>query len=139
MTEKIITCITCPIGCAITVRGGGKEIFHIAGSQCKRGEEYARNEFVHPMRILTTTVKVEGAAEPLISVRSDKPIPRELLMQCMEKIKDTVVEAPVSRYDVILSDILGTGVNIIATGEGRQENCQIISYPSAIPDYIRKI
>jgi len=119
MTEKIITCITCPIGCNIIVRGAGEEIFYMEGYQCKRGEEYARNEFVHPVRILTTTVKVEGADCPLIPVRSDKPVPQELLMQCMEKIKDVVVESPVFRYDVIIPDILGTGANIMSTGEVR--------------------
>jgi len=117
MTEKIITCITCPIGCDITVHGEGEEISRMEGYQCKRGEEYARNEFVHPVRILTTTVRVVGADCPLIPVRSDKPVPRELLIQCMEKIKEAAVEAPVRRYDVIIPDILGTGASILATGE----------------------
>jgi len=117
MTGKIITCITCPIGCAITVRGEGADIAHMEGSQCKRGEEYARNEFVHPVRILTTSVKVTGAGCPLIPVRSDKPVPQELLMQCMDIIKTKAVRAPVGRYDVIIPNILGTGANIIATGE----------------------
>ena len=116
MTEKVITCITCPIGCNITVRGEGKEISCMEGYQCKRGEEYARNEFIHPVRILTTTVRVEGADCPLVPVRSDKPIPRELLMQCMEKIKTVVVEAPVFRRDVIIPNVLGSDANIIATG-----------------------
>lgn len=117
MTEKTITCITCPIGCDIVVRGEGETIASMAGNQCKRGEEYARNEFIHPVRILTTTIRVEGATStPLVSVRSDKPVPKELLLRCMEEIKAATVNAPVSRYDVIISDILGTGANIRATG-----------------------
>lgn len=116
--EKKITCITCPIGCDIVVRGEGDNITHMEGNQCKRGEEYAKNEFIHPVRILTTTVKVANAKadNPLIAVRSDKPVPKELLLACMEEIKAVSVQAPVSRYDVIIPNILGTGVNICATG-----------------------
>ena len=117
MREKIITCITCPIGCDIVVRGEDRIVSHLEGNQCKRGEEYARNEFSHPVRILTSIVKVSGADVPLVPVRSDKPIPLELFMQCMEKIKSVTVAAPVLRYDVIIPNILGTDANILATGE----------------------
>ena len=116
MIEKIITCITCPVGCNIVVSGEGEMISQMEGSQCKRGEEYARNEFSHPVRILTTTVKVTSADAPLVPVRSDKPVPKELLLECMKVIKVVTVEAPVSRYDVIIPNILGTGINICATG-----------------------
>ena len=117
MTEKVITCITCPIGCDVTVRGEGGVITSMEGNQCSRGEEYARNEFIRPVRILATTVKVQGASAPLAPVRSDKPVPKGLLLQCMEEIKGITVTAPVSRYDILLSDILGTGVNICATSD----------------------
>ena len=117
MTKSIITCIICPIGCNIVVCGENNTIASIDGSQCKRGYEYAENEFINPVRILTTTVRVENAESPLIAVRSDKPIPKDLLMKCMDEIKNTAVTAPVHRYDVIIPNILGTGANIVATGE----------------------
>lgn len=119
MAEKTITCITCPVGCDILVRGEGDVITHMEGNRCKRGEEYARNEFAHPVRILTTTVKLEGADSPLLPVRSDKPVPRDLLMPCMREIRNIRIQAPISRRHVIVPDILGTGANIVATGEGR--------------------
>jgi CxxC motif-containing protein len=117
MTGKVITCITCPLGCAILVRGEGDRIDHIEGNRCKRGEDYAKNEYRHPVRILTTTVKVENAQSscPLAPVRSDKPIPKELLLQCMAEIQALSVAAPVAQYDVLIADILGTGANILAT------------------------
>lgn len=115
--EKVITCITCPLGCDITVRGDGEKITHMEGSGCKRGEEYARNEFIHPLRLLTSVVRMEGADALLVPVRSDKPLPQELLLKCMDKIRDISVAAPVLRYDILIPDILGTGVNIVATGE----------------------
>jgi len=120
MTEKIITCIICPVGCSIVVTGKGSSVLRMEGNQCKRGEEYAGNEFVHPMRILTTTVKLEGADSPLLPVRSDKQIPQELLMRCMAQIQNISVEAPISQYDVIVPNILGTNANIVATGEARR-------------------
>lgn len=117
MTEKHITCIVCPIGCRITVRGEDGALLAMEGNQCIRGEAYAKNEFIHPVRILTTTVKVEGADTPLIPVRSDQPVPQEKLMECMDLIKEVSVTKPVLRYQVIVPDILGTGANIVATGE----------------------
>lgn len=116
MQEKKITCIVCPIGCNITVCGEGDKIECIKGFTCKRGEEYARNEFINPVRILTSTVKVEGANIPLVPVRSNKPIPKQLLFKCMEEIRKLNVKAPVHRYDIMISDILGTGADIVATG-----------------------
>ena len=121
MTEKVITCIVCPIGCNIAVTGKGSSVLHMEGNQCKRGEEYAGNEFVHPVRILTTTVRVEGSDSSLLPVRSDKQIPKELLMQCMAQIQKVSVEAPISRHDVIIPNILGTNADIVATGEARRQ------------------
>lgn len=110
-----ITCIVCPVGCDIKVEGKGDQIKSITGYGCKRGEEYARGEFICPVRILTTTVKVEGSKVPLVPVRSDKPIPKEMLLKCMEEICKHSVKTPVKCYDVIIPNILGTGSNIVAT------------------------
>ena len=115
MAEKRITCIICPIGCEITVCGEESRIDSIAGNTCKRGEAYARDEFIHPARILTSTVKVTGADVPLVAVRSSKPIPKELLLDCMEQIRKLEVKAPVKRYDPLIPNILGTGADIVAT------------------------
>lgn len=117
--EKIITCITCPIGCDITVVGEGDEIISLTGNQCKRGIVYATNEFLHPVRILTTSVKIEGSDEPLIPVRSDKPVPQDMQMDMMAEIKSVVVKAPVNRYDIVIPDIMGTGINIVATANSK--------------------
>jgi CxxC motif-containing protein len=120
MTEKIITCIVCPQGCAITVKGEGdpaNTVLSMTGQGCKRGEEYARNEFIHPLRILTSTVKVSSSGVPLVAVRTSKPIPKELLFKGMEEIRKVKAAVPVKRGDVIIPNILGTGADIIATGE----------------------
>lgn len=118
MTEKIITCITCPVGCDITVKGEGDNITELKGNDCKRGETYARNEFISPVRILTSTVKVQGNKGPrLVAVRSSAPVPKSKLIDCMQVIRGVSAKAPVQFMDVVVPDILGTGVDIVATGE----------------------
>lgn len=114
--KKEIICTVCPMGCRIHVEGTEDSVTSIEGYTCKRGEEYGRQEFLHPVRILTTTVKVEGREDHLLPVRSEQPVPKELLMDCMEVIRKQIVKAPVARYDVIVPDIYGCGVNIVATG-----------------------
>lgn len=116
MSEKIITCITCPLGCLVTVTGEGDRIDSMEGAACKRGEAYARNEFSHPLRILTSIVKVEGADVPLVAVRSSAPLPKEKMFQCMDEIRRVVLQAPVRGNDVVIADVCGTGVDIVATG-----------------------
>jgi CxxC motif-containing protein len=67
------------------------------------------------VRILTTTVKIAQEAYGLLSVRSNAPVPKELLMDCMAAIKAITVSAPVAAGDVVLPNICGTGVDIVAT------------------------
>jgi CxxC motif-containing protein len=117
MAKKNITCIICPLGCAISVEGEGENIQSLTGQGCKRGEEYARNEFIHPLRILTSSVKVTGSKVPLVAVRTNKPMAKELLFQAIAEIRKVEARIPVKRGDVIIANILGTGVDIIASGE----------------------
>ena len=113
--EKNIICTVCPRGCHVKVTLNGTEVTEISDYGCKRGKEYAAAEATHPVRILTTTVKIAGSANELLPVRSAKPVPKEKLFDCMEVIRSTQVELPVASYDVIISDICGTGVDIVAT------------------------
>ena len=117
MAGKRITCIICPQGCDITVDGDGDTIHSMTGHECKRGETYARDEFIHPLRILTSSVKVCGSTVPLVAVRTNKSIPKELLFHGMQEIRKVQATAPVKRGDVIISNILGTGADLVATGE----------------------
>ena len=118
MTKEII-CTVCPMGCHILVEGEGEQVTSITGYTCRRGEEYGRQEFSHPVRILTTTVKTDSEAHPLLPVRSSCPVSKELLAQCMEEIRKKKVTAPVKRYDVIIENICGCGADIVASGEIR--------------------
>ena len=117
MAEKRVTCIICPQGCDILVDGDGSTIRSMTGQGCKRGETYAADEFIHPLRILTSTIKVSGAAVPLVAVRTSKPIPKELLFRGIEEIRKVKATVPVNRGDIIIPDFLNTGADLVATGE----------------------
>lgn len=113
--QKEIICTVCPRGCHILVNGDNEKVLSMDGYGCKRGVSYAEAEYTAPVRILTTTVKIAEKDNDLLPVRSDKPIPKDKILQCMEQIKAISVKTPVKRYDVLLPNILNTGVNIVAT------------------------
>lgn len=120
MTEKQIICTVCPVGCRITVAGEGERIESVTGNACKRGEVYARDEFICPRRILTTSVKAAGNPDiPLVAVRTDRAVPRAKLFACMDEIRKLTVHAPIRRGDVLIQDVAGTGANVIASAELR--------------------
>lgn len=115
METKNLTCIGCPLGCALQVTLENGEVTSVTGNTCKRGDDYARKEVTHPTRIVTSTVYVRGGSIPMVSVKTQNDIPKEKIMDIMTAINTLVVDAPVHIGDVLLSDIAGTGVNLIAT------------------------
>ena len=115
--KKEIICTVCPMGCVITVEGENGKIDNISGFTCQRGKNYAENEFISPVRILTSTAKLENANCPLVAVRSKTPVPKDKLFECMAEIRKLTVKAPVSRGDVLIENVCGTGVDIISSAD----------------------
>lgn len=115
--KKEIICTVCPMGCRIQVEGECETITSIEGYSCNRGLEYGKTEFAHPVRILTSTVKTNSKKNPLLPVRSAKPVPKELMFDCMKEIRKVEVTRAVKCYDVIIADICNTGIDIVATGD----------------------
>ena len=109
-----LTCIGCPLGCAVSVFEEDGQL-RVEGNTCPRGETYARNEVLCPKRTVTSTVAIHGGAVSRLSVRTQTEIPKEKIFDCMEQIKAVSVDAPVKIGDVILADVAGTGVPLIAT------------------------
>ena len=115
MTKKI-TCVTCPMGCPITVEmSESGKIISVSGNTCPRGKTYAENEITHPQRSLATTVRVEGGIHNVVPCKSAGPLPKEKIFDCMEAINKARVNAPVALGDVLVENVCGTGVNIVAT------------------------
>ncbi len=115
MPNKKYVCIICPNSCEIDVEYSGKNITKISGQTCKKGEEYTRKEFTSPERGLTTSVPVHGGTIPLVSVKTSKTIPKELIKDAMAEISAARMNAPVKIGDPAIKNILGTGVDIVAT------------------------
>ena len=109
--ERKLTCIICPLGCELTVKTEDKTIIEITGHTCPRGKAYAETEFTAPKRTITSTVRCKDGG--LVSVKTDKPIPKEKMSECIEIINSVKAELPISIGDVIIEDVFGS--NIVAT------------------------
>jgi CxxC motif-containing protein len=108
-------CVVCPIGCEIDVVHDGSKIISMEGNKCEKSKEFVSQELIEPMRILTTTVRIEGSRWPVIPVRTDKAVPKRLFPQVMKRLRRMTLQAPVNMLDVVVRDILRTGANVIAT------------------------
>lgn len=111
---RTLTCIGCPIGCALTVQISGEEI-SVSGNGCPRGERYARDEVTCPVRMVASTVAIRGGAIARVPVRTREAVPKDRVMDCMAEIRRTCVAAPVRAGSVIIENCAGTGVNVVAT------------------------
>lgn len=119
-----ITCVVCPLGCNLTVSLINGQIVNLKGNNCKRGYNYALAEITNPVRVLTTTVKIKGASFPLMPVKSDIPIPKKMLFDCMKVINCVELSVPAKLGDIIIKNILNTGANIVATRTLYSSECE---------------
>lgn len=115
MGKRELICIGCPMGCPVTVEMNDTEIVSVTGNTCPRGDAYARKEVTNPTRIVTSTVKVEGGSVDMVSVKTKEDIPKDKIFDCVRALKGITVKAPVRIGDVILADVAGTGVDVVAT------------------------
>lgn len=111
MIHKFI-CIQCPRGCHLEV---DDETMTVTGNSCPRGEAYGKAEVTNPVRTITSTIRIQGAESPRVSVRTDKPISKKLMFDVMKELDRVQVQAPVKVGDIVVHNILGTDVSIIIT------------------------
>lgn len=115
MEKRELICIGCPMGCPITVMMDGKNVVEVTGNTCPRGKVYAEKEVTDPTRIVTSTVKVEGGDRPFVSVKTKEDIPKGKIFDCMKEINAVTAKAPIAIGDVLLENVAGTGVAVVAT------------------------
>ena len=116
MTEtRELICINCPLGCGLTVTLKDGDVVKVEGNTCPKGESYGKKEVTDPTRIVTSTVRVSGGVLPVVSVKTASDIPKEKIMDCANALKNVKIQAPVSIGDVVVEDVCGTGVSVIAT------------------------
>ncbi|QTA89601.1 DUF1667 domain-containing protein [Desulfonema magnum] len=117
--KKELTCIVCPNGCQLeaTLENGGPEIqvTEITGNQCEKGLTWAEQELTNPVRTIISSVLVDGGDLPLVSVRTDAPVPLGAIFDVMKDIKASKTKAPVAIGDILIKSPAGTSCNIIAT------------------------
>jgi CxxC motif-containing protein len=113
MKRKEYVCVVCPKSCKgeLIIQDGQMEA---AGYRCKKGGKYATDEYTCPKRLLTTTVKINGAGIPRLPVVSSKEINKERLFDCVEYLYTKTFQAPVKEGDKLVRNILGTQVDIVA-------------------------
>lgn len=115
MTERELTCINCPLGCSLKVTIDDDNNIKVQGNSCKRGELYGIKECTNPTRIVTSTVFIKNGEERVVSVKTDKDIPKDKIFDCIKALKNIEAEAPINIGDIIISNVLGLEADIIAT------------------------
>lgn len=112
-----LICIGCPAGCLITVKRREDGSFDITGNTCKKGEEYARNEMTAPVRTVTSMIRLAGGSGKVVPVKTKTEIPKGKIDACMKEIKRAVAAAPISVGDVLIENVAGTGISVVATAD----------------------
>ncbi|MBU3092024.1 DUF1667 domain-containing protein [Clostridium sp. CF011] len=113
--NREMTCIVCPNGCELTLELEENIIKNVTGASCKKGIAYATQEIQNPKRTISSLVKVNNGEMPLVSVRTTTSIPKNRIFDVMKEIKNIEADAPIEIEQVIINNVLGLGVDIIAT------------------------
>ena len=114
--DVTLTCIRCPKGCQVTVALEGGRVTAVTGNGCPRGDAYARKEVTDPTRVVTTVVPVSGSGVArMVSVKTAGDVPKAKVLDVVRALSDVSMAAPVHIGDVVLADVCGTGVDVIAT------------------------
>ncbi|MDR1943994.1 MAG: DUF1667 domain-containing protein [Synergistaceae bacterium] len=113
-TKKFL-CVSCPVGCLLKVTVRGKEVLSVEDNGCPLGVKYARNEVANPVRTFTSTVRVNGGSLPVCPVRSRTPLPLSKVFSVTREVAKVTALAPISIGQVLIEDVCGTGVDIIAS------------------------
>jgi CxxC motif-containing protein len=111
--KRELTCIVCPIGCQLSVTLENGIVTEVTGNTCPRGKQYAIDECVSPVRTITTTARTSNGG--VIPVKTAQPIPKDLMFECMKAIDNAIVPLPAHIGDVVIENLLNTGVDVVVT------------------------
>ncbi|MCY6372747.1 DUF1667 domain-containing protein [Clostridium ganghwense] len=115
MAVRELTCIGCPVGCSLEVEIRNGKVINVQGNICIKGKNYAEKECTNPTRIVTSSVPVLEGEVDILSVKTQKDIPKEKIFECIKDLKGIIVKAPIEIGDIIVENTAGTGVNVVAT------------------------
>ena len=116
-----LTCIRCPMGCALTVElDDSGAVTSVTGNSCPRGAQYGRDEVTNPVRTVTTSMPVVGAPHAhMVSVKTQTDVPKGKVFDVIAALAGLTAQAPVAIGDVLVHDVAGTGVDVVATSNAR--------------------
>lgn len=109
---KELICIVCPKGCHLKVDENND--YKVTGNGCERGVEYGKNELVNPMRVITSTVKIEGALHRRCPVKTNTSIPKGKMMEVVKELDLVTLKSPVNVGDVVIKNVADTGADIVS-------------------------
>jgi len=119
---KEFICISCPMGCHLSVDDSDKSNIIVTGNTCPRGKIYGINEVTRPKRMVTSSVKVINGIDLVVSVKTKEAIDKNLIFDVLNELKDIEVKAPIKIGDVIIKNVLNTGVDVIASRNVGERN-----------------
>lgn len=111
--KKEFVCIVCPMGCSLSLEEKDGQI-EVSGNNCIRGEKYAKQEIIAPMRNISSTVRVRNGFINLCPVKTSSEIAKEKIFDVMKALDKVSLDAPIAIGQVILENVCETGVDIVA-------------------------
>lgn len=120
MEIRELICINCPMGCQLQASLEDGKVVSVTGNTCPRGEEYARNEVVHPVRIITSSIPVSDGDLSMVSCRTDRAVDKDRIFYVMRAMKSLRVQAPVCIGQVLAENIADSGAKLVVTREIRR-------------------
>lgn len=115
--KRNFVCIICPNSCNLIAELNTNDEVMVSGNKCKRGFDFALSELTHPVRSLTTTVKTKASAMPVLPVKTDGEIPKELIFEAMKALSEITITRNLNCGEIVAYDLIGTGCNVIATDD----------------------
>ena len=115
-----IVCIICPKGCRLKIN----ETQEVTGHGCPRGEAYGKEEMLNPVRVITSTIQVEGGMHRRCPVKTNGKIPKKLIFEAIKTLDGICLKAPVQMGQVVVSNVCGTGIDFITTNNSYEASRQ---------------
>ena len=115
-----MVCITCPMGCRMELEIEDGEIKAVQHNSCKRGVEYAQQEFYDPRRMVTATATVTGGLLNRVPVRTSEPIPIKYINDVLQNVYQLTITAPLALGTVVIKNFAETGIDVITTRNVRK-------------------
>jgi CxxC motif-containing protein len=110
-----MVCITCPLGCRMELDITEGTITAVRHNSCKRGIDYAHQEFYDPRRMVTATAAIRNGTLPRIPVRTSAPLPMQHIPAALKAIYALDLTAPLDQGTVVITNVADSGIDILTT------------------------